>query len=464
MSVHAEQRSSVGGWAVTGLASGDGRQAMVIRKGNIITASDGAGALLFPPVRVGKTRDSFSQPLFVDVNGDRLLETVIASRGIGPAKVYVIDGTLASGSTVRGRKVPRGQTCTAAGAVPLRLAYHGSPRTPVLSIDPACDDSALDASTGGNTPLMRTASGGYFCIYPWFCGGWSNNDNSSHHNDDHDNSAPVVNPIPAQTVAALDELRFSVTASDPDGDTMYLKWNSPAPSGASLNLQTGQFYWKPRTDQVGQYQVSFLVKDSHGAQSSVSVSITVTPHINTAPVIFPIGDKAVKPGDTLAFTISASDAEGDVMYLSWKNPPPGASLNMRTGDFSWRPTEQMIGTYRVTFEVTDTFQAMSTETITITVATGPNSPPVVTPIPDQSVQTGQYLTFTVQAYDPDGDIMYLSHKGLPPGATLDLRWGVFRWTPAADQAGSYQIALEVTDRKNAPVPMTVNITVGAQRL
>src|SRR5205807_4099472 len=67
-----------------------------------------------------------------------------------------------------------------------------------------------------------------------------------------------------------------------------------------------------------------------------------------------------------------------------------------------------------------------------------NQPPVLAPIPNQSVNEGQLLQFTVTATDPDGDALSFAGANLPTGATLtDNHNGTatFSWTPSFTQAG-----------------------------
>jgi PKD repeat protein len=78
--------------------------------------------------------------------------------------------------------------------------------------------------------------------------------------------------------------------------------------------------------------------------------------------------------------------------------------------------------------------------ITSTVA---NSPPVLAPIEDKTVDEGQLLTFSLAASDPDNDPVTFSASGLPAGASLT--GDTFAWTPAFDQGGLYTVTFTVSD-------------------
>ncbi len=65
-----------------------------------------------------------------------------------------------------------------------------------------------------------------------------------------------------------------------------------------------------------------------------------TSTLNRAPVLNPIGKKTVSANQSLDFTISASDPEGDPFTFSAQNLPAGATLNSSTGQFHWQPSTQ----------------------------------------------------------------------------------------------------------------------------
>ena len=95
-----------------------------------------------------------------------------------------------------------------------------------------------------------------------------------------------------------------------------------------------------------------------------------------APELGPIGDRAVAVGSTLAFELSATDGDGDVLSLSVSGNPVGSSL---TGDvFTWAPTADQVGEHVVTFTVDDGRGETDSEAITIAVG---EAPPTIVEIP-----------------------------------------------------------------------------------
>ncbi|MFH1347592.1 MAG: putative Ig domain-containing protein [Candidatus Margulisiibacteriota bacterium] len=92
--------------------------------------------------------------------------------------------------------------------------------------------------------------------------------------------------------------------------------------------------------------------------------------VNHPPVLNPIGSKEVYVGDTLTFSLTAADEDGDEIYFSGSNLPVNAILNPETGLFSWTPEINQLGNYQFTFMALDhdTPRLQTKETINVRVA------------------------------------------------------------------------------------------------
>lgn len=79
---------------------------------------------------------------------------------------------------------------------------------------------------------------------------------------------------------------------------------------------------------------------------------------------------------------------------------------------------------------------------------GGNRAPTLAFIPDRTRHEGEQLSFIVEAGDPDGTIPTLSATGLPNGARFTDQGGgrgIFDWTPALGQKGSYLVSFSASD-------------------
>jgi len=75
-----------------------------------------------------------------------------------------------------------------------------------------------------------------------------------------------------------------------------------------------------------------------------------------------------------------------------------------------------------------------------------NSPPVLDPIDDRSVEICEKLQIFVTATDPDiDDDLTYSASGMPADASFDLETGEFNWTPMEVGDSPYPVTFTVTD-------------------
>ena len=66
-----------------------------------------------------------------------------------------------------------------------------------------------------------------------------------------------------------------------------------------------------------------------------------------------------------------------------------------------------------------------------------NSPPKLAAIEDVISNEQDLITVTVEAFDPDGDILHFEVDNKPEGAAFDSTSGTLTWTPSYEQSGVY---------------------------
>lgn len=88
-----------------------------------------------------------------------------------------------------------------------------------------------------------------------------------------------------------------------------------------------------------------------------------------------------------------------------------------------------------------------------------NRAPSLTEITDKTFREGDYLSFSVNAVDPDGDPITYSAGNLPPGAGFDAANRTLFWQPTFAQAGVYNgVTVTASDGRLSDVEF-FNITV-----
>jgi hypothetical protein len=141
----------------------------------------------------------------------------------------------------------------------------------------------------------------------------------------------------------------------------------------NLFTTTGTYNATAFTDQKSEGITLFLNYDGE--------KVSIVP--NFVLKLVKIGNKSVTEKQTLSFTASVTDSSiKDLTFKLDKSPPIGATINNKTGVFSWTPTEaQGPGTYLFDVVVTKGVQ-QSRESITVTVNDATVTPPPSTTQPE----------------------------------------------------------------------------------
>ncbi|MBP1910365.1 putative Ig domain-containing protein [Methanolobus bombayensis] len=264
---------------------------------------------------------------------------------------------------------------------------------------------------------------------------------------------PVFDIIEDQPVDENSTLVFTVSATDPDGDDVTYSSDN-IPSGSVLDSSSGEFTWTPDFDSEGTYNVQFKAA-SNSLNTTTDVTIIVT-NTDREPVLDPINSRSVNENETLEFSISAIDIDGDDVTYSVNDLPHGATFSS-SGDFSWTPSYGESGEYIVEF-MASANGLNDSETITIYVG-DVDRPPILDSIGDKSVSENSNLGFAISATDQDvDDVISYSIEGIPDDADFNPETRQFTWTPDYDDSGSYDVKF-IASSNDLNDSETITITV-----
>jgi hypothetical protein len=186
------------------------------------------------------------------------------------------------------------------------------------------------------------------------------------------------------------------------------------------------------------------VSDTNG--SPVALNLTNgSVRINNPPVLAAIGNKMVDEGQTLNFTLSATDPDVDVLTFTASNLPAGASFDPVTRFFNWTPDYDRSGTYpNVHFEVSDGFYTVY-ENITVTVNNVNRAPTLtLSPANGSIFNETDTILINITANDPDNDLLGYIIK--IDGIQVSNSSG-YKWKTNYKSSGFHIIEGYVTDGK-----------------
>jgi PKD repeat protein len=162
------------------------------------------------------------------------------------------------------------------------------------------------------------------------------------------------------TITAGESVVFTGTGSDADGDLplSYL-WQFGAGSGVAA--QSVEDPGAVRFDVPGVYTVTFTVTDARGLPDPTPASVVVTvqsagPAPNTAPngvIDTPAGAVTITAGESVVFTGTGSDADGDLPLSYLWQFGAGSGVAAQSVEDPGAVRFDVPGVYTVTFTVTD---------------------------------------------------------------------------------------------------------------
>jgi hypothetical protein len=288
------------------------------------------------------------------------------------------------------------------------------------------------------------------------------------------NHPPVLSPIPTQKVNEGSPVTFTAQATDPDipAQTISYSLGSGAPTGASIDAQSGVFTWTPDAYAgAGTYSITVIATDDGSPPQSDSRAVTVDVlPVNHPPVLTAVPDQTVKEGSLVTFTAQATDPDvpaQTITYTLGPGAPAGAAINAQSGVFTWTPDPYAsTGDDPITIVATDNGSPPLSDSQSLVVhVLAVNHPPVFSTIPTQIAELGGTFQLDVGNFvsDPDRPAQTLHFafaSAVPDGASLDAASGVFTWAVPPGQAlGALAISIQVTDNGSPPLSQSGTFVV-----
>lgn len=189
-----------------------------------------------------------------------------------------------------------------------------------------------------------------------------------------------------------------------------------------------------------------------------------TPPANQPPVINSItAPQKVNPSTECQISCEATDADGDTLSYTWS-----ADSGMIEGggnSITWVSPDTG-GDYTIGVTISDGKGGEAADSVTITVPSGPNHPPVIIGLkidgnpPDgenQRLRIWRTVTIECIAEDPDGDELSYSWPR-PTGGKIQGEGAAVGWT-APGVPEDYTVTVIVTDGRGGEAEASVDFTV-----
>ena len=267
---------------------------------------------------------------------------------------------------------------------------------------------------------------------------------------------------------------ISVGPEEETGQTLTWTLSADNPSLFSVQPtidQSGTLSYQPALYQAGSTTVMVRLSDDGGTEnggvdsSTQTFTITIEPKAH-APMLEPMLDCAVRPGDALILSARATEVDRDqAVSYSLDQAPEGATINPVSGQIIWRPGSEFSGQIE-TFVVraTDASHLTTASTFHVEVLQEAR-PPEILPIDEPAVQPGENAATQI-ATKERGNVRYFLASTVA-GAMLNPITGAFHWQPSLADAGrtmSFMVTAVDLDNPRLCAMKTFSVRVRAQSI
>jgi hypothetical protein len=275
-------------------------------------------------------------------------------------------------------------------------------------------------------------------------------------------NVPQFVPVDDQAGVTNRLLLVNIDTSEPANQFGILFSLTDAPSGMTINDQSGEIRWTPMSAQIGPDSVTVQAEDLEGLSNTLTFNVEIVDG-SAAPLIAPIPDQTITVGDSYLFAVSASDPDpGDVLLYELVSPPAGLLIDPVSGELSWTPQVGDIGSYTIRVRVSDPSGAANERLFELRVINA-NQVPVIDPLPDRGAIPGVLASIQANAVDPDGGTVTYTLSIRPTGMIVDPMSGLITWTPTVQQLGPHPVNVVATDEFGASAETAFELFVDMNR-
>lgn len=224
------------------------------------------------------------------------------------------------------------------------------------------------------------------------------------------NKKPVIDSKPVIEIIAGQQYKYSVKATDPNGDSVTYKLLTSA-EGMTIEENTGLITWNTLSTNKGNQSVVVEVSDGRGGVETQVFTLSVIEAPPPRPPVFITNPKTDGRINTqYTYTARATDADNDNLTYSLVMAPTGMTVDSSTGVVSWKPNGNQLGTYDVILAVSDGKGGTAQQTFKVQtqIEQGNNAPIIISdPVTKAYNPTSTFdsVVFGLKSFAPGGSLL-----------------------------------------------------------
>ncbi|MEK7399048.1 MAG: Ig-like domain-containing protein, partial [Candidatus Poribacteria bacterium] len=288
------------------------------------------------------------------------------------------------------------------------------------------------------------------------------------------NDPPIVSDIPDQTVEEgkpFTSIKLDDYVTDPDNTDAEIVWSFSGNTNITNTVGADRIavIATKNAEWNGNETVTFTAKDPGGLSASDTAKFTVTP-INDPPVVSNIPDQTVEEGKAFAniklddFVTDPDNTDAEIKWTVTGNTNITVTIGVdRVATIGVKDAEWN-GNETITFTAKDPGGLSASDTAKFTI-TPVNDPPVVSDIPDQTIEEGKAFAniklddFVTDLDNKDEELKWTYSGNTKLSITVDNNRVVTIASSDPKWSGNETVTFTVTDPGGLSASDTVKFTI-----
>ena len=260
--------------------------------------------------------------------------------------------------------------------------------------------------------------------------------------------------LPIQRAEAGQAIGFFVAPEVTTGlDEVTYALGENAPEGATLDPQTGEFFWlPPRTQESGRVELTVLARRGEKTEANKRVLIDIRAAALDAKIV-EFENTGVNAEEEWKYQLQLFGTDTippDAMFRLAGNPPDGLVLNADTGELVWTPKASQAGRVPIGIQLVDRSNDRVVHNAACSVLVRPAAPVQSIRLPVKMAQVGEELVVPLRIRTgtaiPSNVTLRLAAQTRVLGATIGSEKREFVWTPKKIHVGTHTMEVQAVRR------------------
>ena len=262
------------------------------------------------------------------------------------------------------------------------------------------------------------------------------------------NDDPVINTVYLPNAIEDIPYRFEIDVTDIDPSNDDLEWSLKTDSSfLHLDSEKGVLNGCPGNGDVGTWWANIKVHDRRGGSDEANFTLRVI-NVNDDPEILPFELEPIVEDQSFTIDLDERDIDPTNDKLTWKvkTDAPFINFNSYTGIILGKPTNDHVGKWYITVNLTDDKGGWDEVVIELDVQNSNDDPEILEfDIPEILEDNSFFIDMEAVDIDPTDDLLEWNLRTEASFIDVNTNTGNMTGTPTNDDVGDWWVNVSVSD-------------------